>query len=136
MFCGLNGRTFSPRRAKQAAEAGDEQRLADVRAGALQHHRQARQFLARTSLRTRRAGIEVVKARQGCLLQCPLGKLQCPGRDEIGDQGPAPGQEGARFNQKVLCDFSHSHPFGTAIDAHRLHRIECERAGCATLSLV
>ena len=37
MFCGLNGRTRSPRLAVGARQSGDEQRLADVRAGALEH---------------------------------------------------------------------------------------------------
>ena len=37
MFCGLNGRTRRPRRVKSAGQAGDQQRLADVRARALDH---------------------------------------------------------------------------------------------------
>ena len=37
MFCGLNGATFSPRVAKARREAGDDQRLADVGARALEH---------------------------------------------------------------------------------------------------
>ncbi len=39
MFCGLNGRTLMPRFLRGAAEPGDEHRLADIRAGALQHDR-------------------------------------------------------------------------------------------------
>ena len=39
MFCGLNGRTFMPRLLRGAAEPGDQHRLADIRAGALQHDR-------------------------------------------------------------------------------------------------
>ena len=35
MFCGLNGRTLRPRRVKARAKPGDDQRLADVGAGAL-----------------------------------------------------------------------------------------------------
>ena len=39
MFCGLNGRTFRPREREGAAEPGDDQRLADVGARALEHQR-------------------------------------------------------------------------------------------------
>ena len=39
MFCGLNGRTRRPRRRQARARPGDEQGLADARAGALQHDR-------------------------------------------------------------------------------------------------
>ncbi len=38
MFCGLNGATFRPRRTQRAREACDQRRLADIRAGALDHH--------------------------------------------------------------------------------------------------
>ena len=37
MFCGLNGRTLKAAPREGARQAGDEQRLADVRARALDH---------------------------------------------------------------------------------------------------
>ena len=39
MFCGLNGRTLETLPREVTAEARYEERLADVRAGALDHHR-------------------------------------------------------------------------------------------------
>jgi hypothetical protein len=39
MFCGLNGATLSPRARAARAKPRDQQRLAHVRAGALDHHR-------------------------------------------------------------------------------------------------
>ena len=67
MFCGLNGRTARPRLRERARKPGDDQRLADVRAGALEHER-ARRHAFRTRCpaapsRRRRSGASPASSR-------------------------------------------------------------------------